>query len=378
MHMYIKPVNSLNSITVNRMPPDKGLADKMLSGVKGKKVRITYAFTANADGSEKRRPFIIGRAHKPRAFENKTGEQLGFYYRNNAKAWMTSSLYQEWIREWDCELQQKKRKILLLQDNFSGHIIPDGIENIRVENFAPNLTAHVQPMDQGIIRCFKAHYRSKFIQRAIENYDKGDSPAKIYEINQLEAMRLADIAWKEVDTTTIRNCWRKADILPAFDSPSEAQPTIPISSLLDNTVSPVAESPISGAEKDIEEALEGLATRGMLQKGNRMCIDALLNPADESQVIDETTEEDICQAVLEARKEREQACNDDAPANPRPTYQEVLRAASTIKHYIDSIDDPIARKLEVTLASFTRQTCLEQARTLTTTKITDYFTPKAF
>ena len=64
-------------------------------------------------------------------------------------------------------------------------------------------------------------------------------------------------------------------------------------------------------------------------------------------------------------------------ALPGPAYQEVLRAASTIKHYIDSIGDPIARKLEVTLASFTRQTRLEQARTLTTTKITDYFTPKA-
>ncbi len=49
-----------------------------------------------------------------------------------------------------------------------------------------------------------------------------------------------------------------------------------------------------------------------------MCIDALLNPADESRVIDEMTEEEICQAVLEARKEREQACNNDAPANPRP------------------------------------------------------------
>ena len=102
-----------------------------------------------------------------------------------------------------------------------------------------------------------------------------------------------------------------------------------------------------------------------------MCIDALLNPADESRIIDETTEEEICQAVLEARKEREQVpCNDDAAVNPRPTYQEVLRAASTIKHYIDSIDDPIACKLEVTLASFTRQTRLEQAHTLTTTKIT--------
>lgn len=131
-------------------PPDRGLADKRNPGVKGKKVRLTYAFAANADGSEKLPAFVIGKAKKPRAFRNKTGSQLGFYYRNNAKAWMTASLYQEWLEQWDQELGLKNRKILLLQDNFSGHIVPDGLRNIRVENFEPNLTAHVQPMDQGI------------------------------------------------------------------------------------------------------------------------------------------------------------------------------------------------------------------------------------
>ena len=148
----------------DRMPLDRGLSDKKHSGVKGRKVRLTYAFTYNADGSEKLSPIIIGKAKKPQAFQKKSGKQLGFYYRNNAKAWMTSALYQEWIQEWDSELRSKNRKILLLQDNFSGHIVPDGLRNIRVANFEPNLTVHVQPMDQGIIRCFKAHYHAKYIQ----------------------------------------------------------------------------------------------------------------------------------------------------------------------------------------------------------------------
>jgi len=47
------------------MPPDQGLADKKSSGVKGRKVRLTYAFTSNADGSEKLPPLIIGKAKKP-------------------------------------------------------------------------------------------------------------------------------------------------------------------------------------------------------------------------------------------------------------------------------------------------------------------------
>jgi hypothetical protein len=118
-------------------------------------------------------------------------------------AWMTTKLYQEWLYDWDEKLQQQQQHILLLQDNFSGHIVPDNLTNILVENFKPNLTAHVQPNNAGIIRCFKAHYRSKFVSRAIDLYDNNTTPVLIYKIDQLDAMRLADAAWHEVDTTTI-------------------------------------------------------------------------------------------------------------------------------------------------------------------------------
>ena len=45
------------------------------------------------------------------------------------------------------------------------------LTNILVVNFKPNLTAHIQPNDQGIICCFKAHYRAKFIQCAIDQFE---------------------------------------------------------------------------------------------------------------------------------------------------------------------------------------------------------------
>ena len=49
----------------DRMVPDQGLSDRKQSGVKSKKNRLTYAFTSNADGSDKLPPFIIGKAKKP-------------------------------------------------------------------------------------------------------------------------------------------------------------------------------------------------------------------------------------------------------------------------------------------------------------------------
>lgn len=363
---------------MDRMPPDRGLADKKSSGVKGKKVRLTYLLTSNADGSEKLPPLIIGKAKKPRAFQNKTGAQLGFNYRNNAKAWMTANLYQEWLRQWDHELGMRERKIVLLQDNFSGHSIPDGLQNIRVANFKPNLTAYVQPMDQGIIRCFKAHYRAKFIQRAIGRYDAGITPSEIYDINQLQAMRLADLAWHEVDTTTIRNCWHKAGILPAMDSFVPAQPTVPISSLL---YTPSRHShdqtPAMAIENELRCALDDLEATGVLQSENRVDVEALLNPPEESWMMGVTAEEEICQAVLAAQEEGPGGDNNDSedsvPLEPCPTYRELFQAASVINRYAEHIDDPVARKLEAILASFGHQMRLERSRALTTTHITDYF-----
>ena len=95
------------------------------------------------DGSDKLPALIIGKAAQLWAFQKKSDAQLGFYHQNNSKAWMTAQLYQDWIKEWDKELQKKKQKILLLQDNFSGHIIPPDLKAISVKNFQPNLTAHV-------------------------------------------------------------------------------------------------------------------------------------------------------------------------------------------------------------------------------------------
>jgi DDE superfamily endonuclease len=362
------------------MVPDRGLSDRKQSGVKGKKIRLTYAFTSNADGSERLQPFIIGKAARPRAFNKKTGKQLGFYYRNNAKAWMTTHLYQDWIQQWDRELQAKGRKILLLQDNFSGHIVPKTLQSIRVINFEPNLTAHVQPNDQGIIRCFKAHYRAKFIQRAIHRYDEGITPAEIYSINQLQAMRLAEFAWCEVNTTTIRNCWHKAGILPDVDAPSSSmQPSIPVSSLLDNSSSNSMD-PIAHAERQVEIALDDLVQTGALQGSNRMDIKSLLNPAGESQVLMETSDCEIYQAVMDAINARENVeinggddVDNDIPLEPRPTRRDVLKAVSTIITYVGDLNELIARKIETVLGSFSRQLHLDEARTMKSSALTDFF-----
>ena len=343
--------------------------------MKSKKVRLTYALTSNADGSEKLPPMIIGKAQKPRAFQKKAGTQLGFYYWTNAKAWMTAKLYQEWISDWDRKLRAKGRHILLLQDNFSGHKPPDGLMNIRVENFEPNLTAHIQPMEQGIIQCFKAHYRIAFIQHSVDKYDSRTTPSEVYNIDQLEAMHLAQHAWREVDTSTIRHCWQKAGILPEMTDTPLTQPTVPVSLLVH------PRDPISAVEDQLTAALDELESTGVLQRSNRMSISDLLNPVDEAHFLVTTTDEDIFNAVMEARQvqEGEKSIQDDFDedllVDPIPTRAEAIRAALMISRYSMHQADPILQEVEPALASFKRRARILETRDMKESKITSYFVP---
>jgi hypothetical protein len=280
---------------------------------------------------------------------------------------------------WNHNKEIPLRKILLLQDNFSGHIIPEGLKNIRVENFAPNLTAHIQPMDQGIIWCFKAHYHAKYIEHAITRYDQGTTPSNIYNIDQLRAMRLANAAWWEVDTTTIWNCWHKSGILPNIDTTTvTTNSSIPISTLIHNAG--YEKGPISHVEQQVNNTLDGLVERGALQRCNQMDIEALLNPTDKMEHIDETMDEEIFKAVMDACEKHENIditgsddVDDSSPIKHCPTPCEALQAISLITNYIDTINDPTARKLEALLGGFSRQISLEQSRGMKKTIITDYF-----
>ena len=246
-------------------------------------------------------------------------------------------------------------------------------------NFEPNLTAHVQPMDQGIIKSFKAQYRAQYIERAINCYDAGITPSAIYDINQLEAMRLAQNAWWKVDADTIRHCWHKANILP--DPPTIPPPRIPISSMLND----MASNTLVCTEKLVTAALDDLTSRGMLQASNQMTIEELLNPLDESINMDGATDEEIYKAVMDSKAQRENAAannvgdndiDDDAPIETPPSRHEALQAKITIEKYIETIDEPYARKLESILADFARSTRLIEAQKMKVSLLTDYFARK--
>ena len=95
----------------------------------------------------------------------------------------------------------------------------------------------------------------------------------------------------------------------------------------------------------------------------------------------ESSDTEIYQAVIDAIDARanieinggDDVDDDDIPPEPRPTWRDVLKAASTIGRYIDDMNEPIARKLEALLGSFNWQLRLDETRSMKSTVLTDFF-----
>ena len=72
-------------------------------------------------------------------------------------------------------------------------------------------------------------------------------------------------------------------------------PSVPIASLIHDTTQDL----IACVEQQVNDALDVLVETGALQRSNQMDIDELLNPWDEMELTDETTDKEIFRAVMD-------------------------------------------------------------------------------
>ncbi|KAF9007659.1 hypothetical protein BDQ17DRAFT_1539999 [Cyathus striatus] len=186
--------------------------------------------------------------------------------------------------------------------------------------------------------------------RSIDHYDNDITPAKIYDIDQLEVMRLADLAWHEVDASTIHNCWHKSGILPDILPASACIPSVPVTSLLHTESC----NDIVMVEAELESTLTELESQGVLSKNNHMGIQELLNPQYEDGVGEglSANEEYVLEEIVDAVHKKQEAQEmleinggDDVDGEmdevvPRPTCKEALTASMLLQQYMLDVNDP--------------------------------------
>ena len=113
------------------------------------------------------------------------------------------------MRKLDRTFRMEGGKIALLIDNCPVHPSVSDLTNVRLVFQPPNTTSVLQPMDQGVIRSLKAHYRGTVVRRLCRALDKTKTLPKI---SILQAMKILVSSWEAVSAQTIVNCFRKAGI----------------------------------------------------------------------------------------------------------------------------------------------------------------------
>ena len=98
--------------------------------------------------------------------KGKNKAELPVWYYSQKKSWMDGGILNSVLGRINGKLVRSGRKILLFMDNAGCHPadLTQKYSNIKVVFLPQNTTPKLQPLDLGIIKTFKTHYRKLFLR----------------------------------------------------------------------------------------------------------------------------------------------------------------------------------------------------------------------
>jgi hypothetical protein len=247
-------------------------------------------------------------------------------------------------------MYSQKRQVLLVVDNCPAHPALESLLAVRLVFLPPNTTSHTQPMDAGIIRCLKTHYRRQLLLKMLQSMD-----AQIVFIPTLfMAIHLLSQSWNLIDENIIRNCFRHC----GFYCPSSV--------------------PFPNAAQNLHADLDNIFERvsRFLHLPTSVKPEQYLSVDDAIHICALTTDQDIIDSVKsDASKSLSLEVNDNEAEDgslqlPTVKLCEAIRAVETVEMYLAQQDiDSTELKLN-SLASLLSQ---QYYKGLRQSRITDYF-----
>ena len=330
-----------------RLLPDKtwSLKGDTCHGGKKSKDRLSVMVAANMDGTEKLPLLVIGKSAKPRCFKNV--QTLPTIYRNNKKAWMTSMIFEEWVRDLDKQYMKKKRHVALVIDNCTAHPHLNDLKAITLVYLPPNTTSKTQPMDQGIIKNLKVHYREGILRKLLASVDKKE----VLYISVLDALHGLRQAWDLVKPQTIKNCFRHCQFTTDASVPGN-----------DETLS----------DDIAEESMCHNLWEHLPQ--SEISLSDFIQVDDHIMATAPLTDDDIVASVQKGEQEDETEDTDDTDdplPPPPPSSSDAAAAISTLRAYLETCDG--STKLFTNLSEIDRFVLDQHLKVTRQSKISDFF-----
>ncbi|XP_064436879.1 tigger transposable element-derived protein 1-like [Mirounga angustirostris] len=190
-------------------------------GLKASKDHLTLLLGGNAAGDFKLKPLLVYPSENPRALKGCSKASLPVVWRSNRNDWLTPSIFQEWFTgcfcpavESYCASHGLPHRALLLLDGAPCHPAHLGglSAHVRVEFLPKNTSALIQPMNQGVIATFKAHYLRRTLSQLVQETAGEDRPSvrefwRSYTV--VTAVDNIAEAWAELQPATMNSAWRK-------------------------------------------------------------------------------------------------------------------------------------------------------------------------
>ena len=359
--IYAQIYNFDETGLVWRALPTNTQASKAMGEVRGRKLdkaRISALLGANADGSHRLVPVVVGKAAKPRALKN-IMDRLPVHYYSSHNAWFTSAIFTDVFHKHivkeivahQChvlKIEEDRVKALILLDNAPAHpaanklVALDG--RIRVLYLPPNTTSLIQPMDQGVIHACKLAYRRNFMEEVlVVEETEEDTDVDTRGLRTLQAVKDYSIknaihnfadAWKSLKMSTLANAWKK--LLFDADVPVVDFTGFETSDFINN----FRRAGDEVSEENLEEWLnvdEGVDASQVLTDAE--IVDSVLQPATtEADVEDEATTDGNLMSLAQGRYHCDELLrfvSQREPQMPKQGYEQVRiirRAIIDLQH----------------------------------------------
>jgi len=162
---------------------------------------------------------LIGKAKNPRCFRTINKKALPAVYRNQKNAWVNTQIFRDWflncfIPETKLKLRElgQEEKAILFLHNCAAHpseeeLVSDD-RKIIAKFLPPNVTALIQPMDQGALESIKK-VRRKSILRDLVSQLTFTIQDFLKKVDTIKVVDTVAAAWDMVTPAAIRNSWKK-------------------------------------------------------------------------------------------------------------------------------------------------------------------------
>ncbi|XP_012248164.1 jerky protein homolog-like, partial [Bombus impatiens] len=181
--------------------------------------KVTILLGANATGSHQLPVLVVGTKKYPPCL--KSFRILTSIYRGSDLAIIDSNLFDEWfdicflksVRERQQEKGRRMKTLLLLDNVFPHHetgIVSTKDELVKIMYLSCDAAPLIQPMDHGIIECFKRKCQIQLLKTLVPCTEPSTKEAVVndhYDLNMWDCCRMASHAWTNVSTSILKNAW---------------------------------------------------------------------------------------------------------------------------------------------------------------------------